>query len=166
MTDQREISVVRWTGRTASAVGGPTSLLAAYHLRTEAEKGEPVADVEGLPDRYRAEISDPAAAFAGDAVLVALSGDTAVGCVVVTAPTDGRSEIKRLWTDPAFRGRGIASGLLDAALAHAAGRGVSTVRLSVWNWRTRAVALYERLGFEITESWDERDRLVCMERTV
>lgn len=166
MTDQREISVVRWTGRTASAVGGPASLLAAYHLRTEAEKGEPVADVEGLPDRYRAEISDPAAAFAGDAVLVALSGDTAVGCVVVTAPTDGRSEIKRLWTDPAFRGRGIASGLLDAALAHAAERGVSTVRLSVWNWRTGAVALYERLGFEITESWDERDRLVCMERAV
>ncbi|MDX2526488.1 GNAT family N-acetyltransferase [Streptomyces europaeiscabiei] len=166
MTHQREISVVKWTGRTASAAGGPTSLLAAYHLRTEAEKGEPVADAEGLPDRYRAEISDPAAAFADDAVLVALSGGTAVGCVVVTAPTDGRSEIKRLWTDPAFRGRGIASGLLDAALAHAAEGGVSTVRLSVWNWRTGAVALYERLGFEITESWDERDRLVCMERAV
>ncbi|WP_143677683.1 GNAT family N-acetyltransferase, partial [Streptomyces scabiei] len=49
---------------------------------------------------------------------------------------------------------------------HAAERGVSTVRLSVWNWRTGAVALYERLGFEITESWDARDRLVCMERAV
>ena len=141
-------------------------MLAAYHLRTEAEKGEPVADVEGLPDRYRAEISDPAAAYAGDDVLMALSGDTAVGCVVVTAPTDGRSEIKRLWTDPAFRGRGIASRLLDAALAQAAERGVGTVRLSVWNWRTGAIALYERLGFAVTESWDERDQLVCMERAV
>ncbi|MEU7606176.1 hypothetical protein AB0B44_35625, partial [Streptomyces sp. NPDC041003] len=32
-----------------------------------------------------------------------------VGCLVVTAPADGRSEIKRLWTDPEFRGRRIAS---------------------------------------------------------
>jgi putative acetyltransferase len=166
MTAQREISIVRWSGRTPSVEAGPAALLAAYHLRTEAEKGRPVADVGGLPDRYRAEISDPGSAFLGDAVLVAVSGDTAVGCVVVTAPTDGRAEIKRLWTDPAFQGRGIASGLLDAALAQAAERGVDTVRLSVWNWRTGAIALYERLGFRVTASWDERDRLVCMERPV
>ncbi|MFF5182924.1 GNAT family N-acetyltransferase [Streptomyces sp. NPDC000345] len=166
MTDRRELAVVRWPGRSPAAENGPAALLAAYHLRTEAEKGEAVAGVDGLPDRYRAEIADPRAAFAGDVVLVALSGDTAVGCLVVTAPADGRAEIKRLWTDPAFRGRGIASGLLDAALAHAAESGVHTVRLSVWAWRTGAIALYERFGFTVTESWDERERLVCMERAV
>jgi putative acetyltransferase len=141
-------------------------LLAAYHLRTEAEKGEAVADVAELPDRYLAEITDPGSAFADDVVLLALSGDTAVGCVVVTAPTDGRSEIKRLWTDPAFRGRGAASALLDAALVHATDSGAGTVRLSVWKWRTGAIALYERLGFHVTESWEEREQLVCMERAV
>ncbi|WP_326585268.1 GNAT family N-acetyltransferase [Streptomyces sp. NBC_00487] len=166
MTARREISIVRWSGRTPSVEAGPAPLLAAYHLRTEAEKGRPVAEVDGLPDRYRAEISDPGSAFAGDVVLVAVSGDTAVGCVVVTAPADGRAEIKRLWTDPAFRGRGIASGLLDAALAQAAEHGVDTVRLSVWNWRTGAIALYERQGFGVTASWDEREQLVCMERAV
>jgi len=76
------------------------------------------------------------------------------------------SEIKRLWTNPDFRGRGIATSLLDAALAHAAKNGVDTVRLSVWRWRTGAIALYERLGFSVTESWDTRDDLVCMERAV
>ncbi|MFI6466620.1 GNAT family N-acetyltransferase [Streptomyces sp. NPDC050538] len=166
MTDQREVSIVRRPGRTLSAEDGPSALLAAYHLRTEAEKGEVVADVAGLPDRYRAEISDPQIAFVDDVVLVALSGSAAVGCLVVTAPADGRSEIKRLWTDPAFRARGIASDLLGAALAHAAESGVGTVRLSVWNWRTGAIALYERFGFAVTESWDERDQLVCMERAV
>ncbi|MFD8731186.1 GNAT family N-acetyltransferase [Streptomyces sp. NPDC059611] len=166
MTDQREVAIVRWPGQTPSAEEGLAGLLAAYHLRTEAEKGEAVADADGLPDRYRAEISDPRTAFVDDVVLLALSGDTAVGCVVVTAPAGGRSEIKRLWTDPAFRGQGIASGLLGAALAHAAESGVSGVRLSVWKWRTGAIALYERLGFTTTEPWDERDQLVCMQRAV
>jgi putative acetyltransferase len=164
MTDRREVSIVRWPGRSLAVEGGPAALLAAYHLRTEAEKGEAVADVDGLPERYRAEISDPRIAFVDDVVLVALSEGAAVGCLVVTAPVDGRSEIKRLWTDPAFRGRGIASGLVGAALAHAAESGVGTVRLSVWNWRTGAIALYERFGFAVTESWEDRDQLVCMER--
>lgn len=119
-----------------------------------------------MPDRYRVEIADPQAVFEDDVVLLALSGDTAVGCLVVTASVDGRSEVKRLWTDPAFRGRGIASSLVSAALVHAAEGGVSAVRLSVWKWRAGAIALYERLGFTVTESWDERDQLVCMERAV
>ncbi|MFE9676722.1 GNAT family N-acetyltransferase [Streptomyces sp. NPDC006259] len=166
MSDQRGVAIVRWPGRFPSAEGGPAALLTAYHLRTEAEKGAAVAGVDELPERYRAEVSDPRSVFADDVVLVAMSGDTAVGCLVVTAPADGRSEIKRLWTDPAFRGRGVASGLLDAALARASEDGVGTVRLSVWRWRTEAVALYERFGFTVTESWDARDQLVCMERAV
>ncbi|MFF8505506.1 GNAT family N-acetyltransferase [Streptomyces anulatus] len=165
MTDHGEVVVVRWPGQAFPVDDSVAALLAAYHLRTEAEKGESVVDVDGLPDRYRAEITDPRTAFAGDVVLVALLGDAAAGCLVVTSPAGGRSEIKRLWTDPEFRGRGIASALLDAALAHAAENGVATVRLSVWEWRTGAIALYERLGFTVTRSWDERDQLVCMQRS-
>ncbi|MFC9286637.1 GNAT family N-acetyltransferase [Streptomyces sp. NPDC057052] len=164
MTDHREVAVVRWPDRTSPIEEGLAALLAAYHLRTQAEKGEPVADVDGLPDRYRAEIRDPRSAFGQDVVLVALMGDATVGCLVVTRPSDGESEIKRLWTNPGFRGRGIASALLGAALAHAAENGVDTVRLSVWEWRSGAIALYERFGFIVTESWDERDQLVCMQR--
>ncbi|MFI5669769.1 GNAT family N-acetyltransferase [Streptomyces sp. NPDC051704] len=166
MTDQRKVAIVRWPDQSPSVEDGPAGLLTAYHLRTEAEKGGAVVDVHGLPDRYQAEILAPRTAFADDAVLLALLGDAVVGCLVVTAPADGRSEIKRLWTDPEFRGRGIASGLLGAALAHAAESGVGGVRLSVWKWRAGAIALYERLGFVITESWDERDQLVCMQRAV
>ncbi len=166
MTGRPEVAVVRWSGDALSQMGALAGLLASYHLRTQEEKSEGVADVNGLPDRYRAEIRDPRSAFADDAVLLALSGDTAVGCLVVTAPAGGRSEIKRLWTDAEFRGRGIASHLIAAALARAAESGADTVRLSVWAWRTTAIALYERLGFTVTESWDERDQLVCMERVV
>ncbi|CAL9328816.1 hypothetical protein SUDANB1_00024 [Streptomyces sp. enrichment culture] len=166
MTDHREVSIVRWPGHTPPIADGLATLLAAYHLQTEAEKGESVADVQGLPDRYRAEITDPRTAFAGDVVLVALLDDAVVGCLVVTSPNNAQSEIKRLWTDPESRGRGVASALLGAALTQAAGHGVHTVRLSVWEWRTGAIALYERLGFTVTQSWDERKQLVCLQRSL
>ncbi|MGW0607438.1 GNAT family N-acetyltransferase [Streptomyces sp. NPDC002640] len=166
MTDHREVAIVRRHGRTASVGDGLSALLAAYHLQTEAEKGESVVGVDDLPDRYRAEVEAPRTALADDVVLVALREDAAVGCLVLTSPNDGRSEIKRLWTDPEARGQGIASALLDAALRHAADSGVHTVRLSVWEWRTGAITLYERLGFTVTQSWDEREQLVCMQRTL
>ncbi|WP_166028280.1 GNAT family N-acetyltransferase [Streptomyces chilikensis] len=166
MADYREVTVVRWPGQTPPIEDGLTALLAAYHLQTEAEKGESVADVQGLPDRYRAEITDPRTAFASDVVLVALLDNTIVGCLVVTSPNNGQAEIKRLWTDPESRGRGVASALLGAALTQAAEDGVHTVRLSVWEWRTGAIALYERLGFTATRSWDERKQLVCMQRSL
>jgi putative acetyltransferase len=166
MNTQDAVVVVRRPGRDLSARDGLSELLAAYHLRTQAEKGEAAGGVDELPDRYRAELVRPEAVFADDAVLLAFIGATAVGCLVVTAPVDGHCEIKRLWTDPAFRGRGVASDLVGAALTYAADLGVGLVRLSVWEWRTGAIALYERLGFTITESWDDRDRLVCMVRAV
>jgi len=59
MTVQREVVVGHWPGQDPSAEGGPAKLLAAYHLRTQAEKGEAVTEVGGLPDRYRAEVLDP-----------------------------------------------------------------------------------------------------------
>lgn len=167
MTEHREAVVVAvQPERTPSAQDGLVALLAAYHLRTEAEKGRAVTGVDGLPGRYRAEVADPWSAFADDDVLVAFLDDATVGCLILTAPDGGTAEIKRLWTDPAFRGRGIASALLGAALARAAGNGVGTVRLSVWEWRTGAVALYERFGFRVTGPWDGREGLVCMSAKV
>ncbi|MBK3641424.1 GNAT family N-acetyltransferase [Streptomyces sp. MBT33] len=166
MTDHHGISVVRWPGPASVSEDGPARLLTAYHLQTQAEKGEVVAGVDELPERYRAEVLDPRAAFVDDVVLLALSGDAVVGCLVLTAPFDGRAELKRLWTDPDHRGLGVASGLVGAALAHAERGGVGVVRLSVWKWRAGAIALYERLGFTVSASWEEREQLVCMERVM
>lgn len=163
MTDQDEVVVVRRQGRSLADGDGVAPLLAAYHLQTESEKGSAIAGAAELPDHYRAEVLSPATAFADDTVLVAMNGTAAVGCLVVTAPVAGQSEVKRLWTDPAYRGRGIASSLVSAALADSVENGVTAVRLSVWKWRTGAIALYERHGFTVTASWDSREDMVCMQ---
>ncbi|MFE9748641.1 GNAT family N-acetyltransferase [Saccharothrix saharensis] len=153
-----EITVSRWRDQALAP------LLLAYHLRTEAEKGVAVSAAGELPPRYRAEVLDPRAAFAADAVWVAETGGEAVGCVVASASTNGSLEVKRLWVDPACRGRGAAKALVGAVLGHAVDTGAAFVRLSVWHWRQDAIGLYERLGFTRTAPWDDRPGLVCMSR--
>ncbi len=147
--------VVRWTGQP-----GLPALLTGYHLATEAEKGAPVAAPADLPQRYRAEILDPDAAFADAVVLLAVRSATPAGCVVVTRTAAG-AELKRLWVDPAHRGTGVAAALVTAALTHV---GDGPVRLSVWHWRSGALALYRRLGFAECPPWDPRPGLVCLRR--
>jgi putative acetyltransferase len=147
--------VTRWSGEP-----GLSGLLTAYHLATEAEKGSPVATPADLPGRYRAEVDDPASAFAGDVVLLASVAGAPAGCVVLTR-RDGEVELKRLWVGPAHRGNGIAQALVLAAVAEADGQPVC---LSVWRWRAPALALYARLGFAEAEPWDPRPGLVCLRR--
>lgn len=148
-------TVARWAGGP-----GLSDLLVAYHLATEAEKGEPVASAAELPDRYRVEVDDPVSAFADDVVLLASVAAAPAGCVVLTRP-GAEAELKRLWVDPPHRGHGVATALVLAALAEADG---AAVRLSVWRWRTAALALYARLGFAEAEPWDARPDLVFLRR--
>ncbi|MFC0625550.1 GNAT family N-acetyltransferase [Kribbella deserti] len=119
-----------------------------------------------LPDRYRAEVDDPVAAFGKDTVLLAWKDGTPVGCLAVTSPELGRSELKRLYVFPVARGVGLASELVECGVAEASRMGASVVGLSVWSWRKAAIGLYERLGFKVVPSWDDRPDLVCLERPI
>ena len=139
-------------------------LVGAYLRRTEEEKARHLDGVvrdDGaeLPVAYRAEVAGPAAAYAGAVVRLAELGGVPVG-VLVTAPAAGASELKRLWADPAARGRGVGSALLDAAVQETDG----PLRLSVWDWRVDVLRLYESRGFVRVPSWDGRPRLVRLRR--
>lgn len=135
----------------------------AYLAQTEAEKRRESGAAGGsgtaVPERYRPEVEDPSSAYDGCRVLVAEVDDAVVG-VIVSRANDGFTEIKRLWADPRVRGRGVGSALLDAAIEAAEGE----VRLSVWEWRERAIGLYLSRGFDQVQGWDPRPRLVCMIR--
>lgn len=150
------------SGTDAVAVG---RLVAEYLWQTEREKAEHgvilarAAASDALPEAYRREVDDPAGAYADCAVFVAELDAEVVGVVVLRPGTEG-IEIKRLWASPEVRGRGVGSGLLDAAIA--AGGGAA--RLSVWDWRTDVIRLYESRGFVRMPSWESRERLVCMQR--
>lgn len=104
-------------------------------------------------------MDDPARTYA-DAVVYLAESDSPVGVVVVQRG-DAASEIKRVWVDPRARGRRVGSALIDAVLRD---HGPGPLRLTVWDWRDDAVQLYLARGFVRAESWEDRPRLVCMER--
>ena len=166
MAGQRSVIVTRWNATSTRERTELATLLTAYPLQTEAEKGNPVTSVDALPEKYLSEIADPQTGFDGDDVLIARYENHAAGCLVITRRTDLRLEIKRLWTDPDYRGRRIATSLLTQAQAHAARVDAEAIQLSVWEWRSDAIALYKRTGFRETPSWEDRDQLICMVRSV
>lgn len=60
---------------------------------------------------------------------------------------DGTLLMDGIVVDPAMRGRGVGSRLLDAIIAYATTEGYGRVRLDVVDTNPRARQLYERMGF-------------------
>ncbi len=70
----------------------------------------------------------------------------AVACgAIVLEPAYG--EIKRMFTRPSHRGKGIACSLLQRLEAAAQARGCRVFMLETGYLQTEAIALYERLGY-------------------
>jgi putative acetyltransferase len=70
----------------------------------------------------------------------------AVGCCGV-ALFDDYAEVKRMYTRPAARGRGVAKALLRRIEDEARGENKSVLRLETGTYQQEAVGLYERMGF-------------------
>jgi GNAT superfamily N-acetyltransferase len=112
--------------------------------------------VEAHPDPVDVELLEAqihhaasAAMGLGDEVELAIFVRDA-GTVVagVSGWTWGDScELQNLWVNPDLRGRGVATRLLAAAEAEAAGRGCTQTVLFTYDFQARA--LYERNGYEL-----------------
>jgi putative acetyltransferase len=79
--------------------------------------------------------------------LVARCDGRAVGCGAVVCDSDRDGEIKRMWVDPSRRGGGIGVAMLDALIAAARARRLSTLRLETGISQPEAIGLYRRAGF-------------------
>lgn len=95
-------------------------------------------------------------------VLAALLNGRIVGTVTVVtnggpyaegAPA-GTAVIRMLATDPASRGAGVGTALVEASIAHARRAGCFAVHLSTQASMTAAHRIYERLGFVRTPDRD------------
>jgi putative acetyltransferase len=70
----------------------------------------------------------------------------AVGCGGV-AVFDDYAEVKRMYTRPAARGRGVAKALLYRIEDEARGANKSVLRLETGTYQKEAIGLYEHMGF-------------------
>ncbi|HUE05798.1 MAG TPA: GNAT family N-acetyltransferase [Acidimicrobiales bacterium] len=67
---------------------------------------------------------------------------------VGTGTGTGTGEVRRLWVDPAWRGRGVGRELMTAIEDATCDLGLSVLRIETGDRQHEAVALYEAMGWE------------------
>lgn len=78
--------------------------------------------------------------------LARTEGGDAAGCGAFVAHGEW-AELKRMYVEPALRGRGVAQALLAFLEAEALRRGIGTLRLETGNLQPQALRFYERAGY-------------------
>jgi len=86
---------------------------------------------------------------------LAMDGDRVLACGGLVWIDDAIAEIKRMWVDPAARGRGLASRLLAFLEQTAAASGRTLVRLDTNPVLLEAIALYRKAGYRDIERYND-----------
>ena len=92
-----------------------------------------------------------------------------VACAGLKRYSDLDAEVKRLWVEPAYRGRHIASALMDRIEEKARALGYRRVILQTRPIMPDAVALYTKRGYELIPNYPPYDQLegaVCYAKTL
>lgn len=140
-----------------AADAAPYSAFAERLFRETYQDGYDPADIDDYvahafsPTQQALELSEP-----GSRVLVledAEDGMLGYAHLRQTAPPpvlDGRFalEISRFYVDRPWHGRGIARVLMSGCIAEARSRGADVLWLLVYQQNARAVAFYEKSGFQ------------------
>jgi putative acetyltransferase len=98
-------------------------------------------ELAGLPGRY----GPPAGAL-----LMALDGEYAAGCVALREIDEGVCEMKRLYVRPGYRGDGIGRQLAQSIIDQAISLGYTLMRLDTLDTLKQAMGLYSSFGFTKT----------------
>ena len=84
---------------------------------------------------------------------LAAHDDAGVGCVALRPLDDDTAEVKRMYVDEPWRGRGVGRALMQAVVAGARERGYAILRLGTLDDMKAAQALYASFGFRPIERY-------------
>ena len=131
--------VTQFTVRPATAEDGRAmaELFAAVAAERTGIATEPPVDVDERTGQF-------GRSAAGS--VVAVAGRQVIGMIHVEASRHGFGEIGML-VDRGWRGRGVGSALVQAAISQARGQGLHKLCLEVFAHNTAAIALYRKCGF-------------------
>ena len=102
-------------------------------------------------------------------VVIAFDGENAVGCGAFKPMTlpEKAVEIKRMYVDPAMRGRAIGVLILENLEAWAIEEGYKLSRLETGNNQPEAIRLYEKVGYYWIENYEPYigvESSICFEK--
>jgi putative acetyltransferase len=104
-----------------------------------------------------------------ETVVIAYLNDEPAGCGCFKKFNDNTIEIKRMYTYPALRGKGIASAILKELEAWAAQMGYTSAVLETGTKHAEAISLYHHLGYVDTEKYEpyiDMEDSVCMRKVL
>lgn len=102
-------------------------------------------------------------------VVVAYENDKAVGCGAVKSFSAGSMEVKRMYVQPASRGKGIASVILTELENWAREMGIKKCVLETGIKQPEAISLYKRNGYHIIPNFGQYENVensVCFEKLI
>jgi len=95
-----------------------------------------------LMDTLQAEHSPPTGG-----IVLALDGDTPVGCGMFHTFSPGVAEIKRVYVIPAARGSGVGRAIMDACVDRIRNSGFTRILMDTSRLQKAAHRIYLRMGF-------------------
>jgi len=102
-------------------------------------------------------------------VVVAYHNGVPIACGAIKELEPAAMEVKRMYTDPALRGKGVATQVLHALEAWAAKLGYQKCRLETGKRQPDAVALYQKNGYRLIPNYGQYagdENSVCFEKAV
>jgi GNAT superfamily N-acetyltransferase len=101
---------------------------------------------DGIATEPPVDVEQRAAIWRLDGAIVATAGDELVGSIFVDASRHGFGELGMTVARP-WRGRGVGSALMEAAIDWAREHGLHKLSLAVFAHNTAGLALYRKYGF-------------------
>lgn len=101
--------------------------------------------------------------------LVAYEDEQPVGCGAIKAFAPEAMEVKRMYTLPEYRGKGIAQAILKNLETWSAELGYQKCVLETGKRQPEAIALYEKCGYQKTANYGQYigiENSVCFEKTL
>ncbi len=102
-------------------------------------------------------------------VVVAYESGVAIGCGAIREHEPGVMEVKRMYTRPEHRGKGVASRVLADLESWAAEMSYAKCTLETGKRQPEALALYARSGYRIIPNYGQyagKENSVCFEKAL
>jgi putative acetyltransferase len=145
-------------------------------VRTDSDNADFITLVQQLDKDLAIRDGDEHAFYAqynGIAVIkhtiVAYDNGVAVACGAIKAFDNDSMEVKRMYTVPNARGKGIAAQVLAALEAWANELGFTSCVLETGKKQPEAIALYSKCGYTITPNYGQYigiDNSICFKKVL
>jgi putative acetyltransferase len=102
-------------------------------------------------------------------VIVALFDGSPAGCGAIKEYEPGTAEVKRMYTEPPFRGKGVATAVLNALEEWAAELGYTRCILETGKRQPEAIALYHKNRYRVIPNYGQYRNVetsVCFEKNI